>query len=119
MKLNKIALFTLTAILLLSVSAFAGTGNFTVVEDTTLHGKTLKAGEYKAKWSESGELVILQNGKEVMTAQGTLVEKNDRATQNAVVKKVEADGSSRVLELRFAGKKQALVFEGEKVAQKQ
>ena len=114
-----VKLLTLTAILLLSVSAFAGTGNFTIVEDTTLHGKQLKAGEYKVKWADDGSLTILQNNKEVMSAQGQLVEKADRASQNAVVKKVEADGSSRVLELRFAGKKTALVLEGEKVAQKQ
>ncbi len=120
MKSNIVArALTLTAILLFSLSAFAGTGSFTVVEDTTVQGKALKAGEYKAKWTDDGELKIYQNNKEVMTAQGRLVEKNDRASHNAVVKRVETDGSSRVLELRFAGKKTALVLEGDSVAKKQ
>jgi hypothetical protein len=120
MKSNLVARsLTLTAILLFSLSAFAGTGNFTVLEDTTVQGKTLKAGEYKAKWSDDGQLTIYKNNKEVMTAQGRVVEKEQASQHNAVVKQNDADGSSRVLELRFAGKKTALVLDGDSVAKKQ
>jgi hypothetical protein len=119
MKSNFLKFATLTAVLLFSVSAFAGTGNFTVAEDTTIQGKALKAGEYKVKWSDSGELVILQHGKEVLSAQGRVVEKADKANYNSIVKKTDADGKTRVAEIRFGGKKTALVLEGDSVAQKQ
>jgi hypothetical protein len=111
-------LFTFVLVAAFTSSAFAGSGTFTIVEDTQLHGKELKAGNYTVKWNDSGEARILQGNKEIMTAQGRFEEKVDRSSYNGVVKKVDADGTSRVLELRFAGKKKALVFEGDNVAKK-
>ena len=115
---NAIRFLTFTAVLLFSVSAFAGTGTINVSEDTTLHGKQLKAGEYKVKWSDDGAISLSQNGKEVMSTQGKVVEKTDRSNYNSVVKQVQSDGSTKVTELRFGGKRTAIVLE-ESVAQKE
>ncbi|HUQ49525.1 MAG TPA: hypothetical protein VM056_02330 [Terriglobales bacterium] len=115
----KSRLLTLSFVLLLSLNAFAGSGNFTVVEDTTIHGKALKAGEYKLKWNDAGEFTVLQNNKEVLTSQGQLVEQANRASQNAIVKQVATDGTSRVTEFRFAGKKTTLVVGQGEIAKKQ
>jgi hypothetical protein len=112
MKSNKLAkLLALAAMLTLSVSAFAGSANFTIISDSSIGGKTVKAGDYKATWSESGEIKILQGKKEIATVQGKIVERAEAAPRTAVVKKADTSGVGIITEIRLSGKKTVLVLE--------
>jgi len=53
----------------------------------------------------------------VIKVQGKIVEREKRADKTSILKQNDASGDSKVLEIRFAGKKTVLVFGETKVAQ--
>lgn len=116
-RLNTFVL-AVSCILLFSVSAFAGNGSFTLSSDASVNGQTLAAGDYTCSWNADGEVTIRKENKEVATVKATAVEREKKAERSSVLR-AEEGGASVIREVRFAGKKTALVFDGAKVAQKQ
>jgi len=104
----------------LSTVAFAAgknEGNFTVSETVRIGSTDLKAGQYKAQWTgESGsgvKIEILQHGKVVATAEGTLKNLQQRAPYDAVVTKPLNDNTKAIDEIDFINRTEALVLGGE------
>jgi hypothetical protein len=92
-------------------SGRSGTVNFPYA--ASLNGTSLSAGRYKIKWqTHSPEATVtVSRGKNVLTTtQAKWVERDVLYTTNAILYDIQADGSRRVLEIRFAGTKGALIF---------
>lgn len=113
-----LCVLVMSCLLLFSASAFAGNGSFSLSSDATLDGHLLPAGEYTCSWNAAGEVKIKRANKEVATVKATAVEREKKAERSSVLR-AEGGGASVIHEVRFAGKKTALVFDGAKVAQKQ
>ena len=78
-----------------------------------VNGKAVKAGDYKVKWEGTGDRVdvSLNQGKEVVvTSPAQKVALDDTPGQDTFVYHDNADGSRSLVEMRFSGKKFALVL---------
>jgi hypothetical protein len=104
----------LVILVLVAASAFAkNERRLTITNDASIGGKTLRAGNYKVDWvSHSPEATVtFYNGKEVVaTVEGKWVNRDSEYKQNAVLYENHPDGSRSIIEIRFAGMKQALVL---------
>jgi hypothetical protein len=119
MKLNNLALNHLakTVVLglavLLASSAFASSkGTLRVHEALEVNGQQLAAGEYQLRWDGSGsnvEVSFMQGKKEVAKTSAKLVNL-DKASDNDAAIVDHSSGKAIVTEVRFAGKKYALVL---------
>jgi hypothetical protein len=100
---------------LAAASAFAkDQHNITLRHGASLNGTTIAAGSYKVTWSaESGDPTVnFIKGKEsVASAQAKWVERNTKYDSDQVVYSNQDGSAPKILEIRFAGKSQALVFE--------
>jgi len=79
----------------------------------TLNGAEMKPGFYVVEWvSHSPEATVTfrRNGQVVATAAGKWVDRDTKSPADSVVYSNNADGSHTLKELRFSGRKQALVF---------
>ncbi len=109
------ALFLLLAIIVVTVAAVAadGAGRLILRDAVQLNGKQLAAGEYKIKWQGTGNAVdvtVLKNNKPVATATAKLTELEAPSPYDSVM--FRTDGNNRsIAEIRFGGKKSAIVFE--------
>jgi hypothetical protein len=101
-------------ILAASLSAMAGnTRTFTFDKPVQLNGTDIVPGYYTIDWvshSPEATVTFTKNGQVVATAAGKWVERDKKYQQDGVVYTTNEDGSRRLVELRFAGMKQALVF---------
>jgi hypothetical protein len=108
---------TLTCLFGLGLSARAARDNAHSVEisDVVQIGSTeLKPGNYKVEWQGTGPAVQVsfqQNGKTVVTVQGTLKTNDDQVTQDAIVTEATSTGTSTLKEIDFGHQKEALVFD--------
>jgi hypothetical protein len=97
-----------------SISAMAGNSrSFSFESPVKLNGMDIVPGYYTIDWiSHSPEATVkfTKNGQVVATAEGKWVPRDKKYHQDGVVYTTNADGSRRLVELRFAGMKQALVF---------
>jgi hypothetical protein len=78
-----------------------------------LNGTEMTPGFYEVDWvSHSPEATVTfrRNGQVVATAAGKWVERDTKYPADSVVYSNNADGSHTLMELRFGGKKQVLVF---------
>lgn len=103
-------------VLALTATAFAATGSGTVSLSSAaqLNGKSLAAGEYKVKWeshSPDAEVTFLQGKNMVASAHAKVEDRKDAALWDSVITRNNTDGSKSLVEIRFKGKKSALVFE--------
>jgi hypothetical protein len=100
---------------LAAASAFArDQHNLTLRHGASINGTTIAAGSYKVTWSaESGDPTVnFVKGKEsVATAQAKWVERNTKYDNDQVVYSNDGGAAPKIMELRFAGKSQVLVFE--------
>jgi hypothetical protein len=83
--------------------------------EVTLNGNKLPAGFYEISWvshSPEATVTFVKAGQVVVTAMGKWVDRDTKYTTDALVYSNNADGSHTLLEIRFAGRKQALVFTG-------
>jgi hypothetical protein len=83
--------------------------------EVTLNGNKLSAGFYEIRWeshSPEATVTFVRDGQVMVTAMGKWVERDTKYTTDALVYSNNADGSHTLLEIRFAGRKQALVFTG-------
>jgi len=101
-------------ILAASLSAMAGnTRTFTFDNPVQLNGTDIMPGYYTIDWvshSPEATVTFTKNGQVVATAAGKWVERDKKYRQDGVVYTTNSDGSRRLVELRSAGMKQALVF---------
>ncbi|HEV2378327.1 MAG TPA: hypothetical protein VG206_00870 [Terriglobia bacterium] len=100
---------------LAAASAFAkDQHNLTLRHGASINGTAIAAGRYKVTWSaESGDPTVnFIKGKEsVATAQAKWVERNTKYNNDQVVYSNDGGAAPKIVELRFAGKSQVLVFE--------
>jgi hypothetical protein len=85
----------------------------TITNDASIGGKTLQAGNYNVDWvSHSPQATVtFYSGKDaVATVEGKWVDRGSEYKQNAVLYENHPDGSRSIVEIRFAGMKQALVL---------
>lgn len=78
-----------------------------------LNGTDMTPGSYVVDWvSHSPEATVTfkRNGQVVATAAGKWVERDTKSPADSVVYTNNADGSHTLVELRFGGMKQVLVF---------
>jgi hypothetical protein len=98
--------------LLLASSAFAATkANLQLSHAVTVNGTQLKAGEYKVQWDGSGpdvEVSLLQGRNVVAKFPAHVVDLNTTAYSDAAVINKGDDGTSRLAQIRFQGKRFAL-----------
>jgi hypothetical protein len=100
-----------------TLSAVAqNTGTVKLFYSASLSGKQVAAGEYKVVWETHSAAAIetlTQKKEGVATVQGKWVDRDTKYEANSVVYSNNPDGSRSVLEIRFAGRKGALVFDEE------
>ncbi|HXW90378.1 MAG TPA: hypothetical protein VEK33_07505 [Terriglobales bacterium] len=109
-------------VLLLATSVFAASdsnkGSLTTMNDVTINGRLIPAGEYSLKWEGTGanvQLNILKGKKVVATAPARRVDVEKASDSDAAVVLGNQDGSHSLSQIRFAGKKYVLVL-GEETA---
>jgi hypothetical protein len=102
---------------LLTTSVFAASkGSLQVLDQVTVNGQALKAGDYNLKWDGTGsnvQLSILKGSKVVATTPAQVINLQSSPNNNAAVLKNNPDGSRTLSEIRFGGKKYALAIGGE------
>jgi hypothetical protein len=98
---------------LLASSAFAmNKGSLEVGESFQVNGQTLPAGEYQIRWDGAGpnvEVSFMQGRKELAKASAKVVPLDTPVYSNSAVVDHSA-GKAAISELRFSGKKFALVI---------
>lgn len=109
------ALFLLLAIMVVTVAAVAadGAGKFVVRDQVQMNGKPLAAGEYKITWQGNGnkvDITVLKNNKPVATTTAKVTELEAPAPYDSVMLRTEGNNKN-LTEIRFGGKKSAIVFE--------
>ncbi len=114
--LKYFASFTAVA-LLLCAGAFAkdaNSGKFNLADAAKVGSTMLQPGHYKAEWSGSGNEVkisILDHGKTVATAEGSLKTLPTKAPYDAVTTKT-VNNHKQVDEIDFDHRSEALVLSG-------
>jgi hypothetical protein len=114
-KTRKAALLILSV---LALSSFAKAGNNKTLglrTEVTLNGGTLTAGFYEIAWvshSPEATVTFTRAGHVMVTAMGKWVDRGTASKTDAFIYTNNSDGSHTLLEIRFAGQKQALVFAG-------
>jgi hypothetical protein len=104
--------------LLLATGAFAAAnkGSMQLVDQVTISGKQLPAGDYSVKWDGNGpnvELSILKGNKVVATTPARLIDLSQKTNSDAAVIQQNGDGSKALTEIHFSGKKYALAIGNE------
>ena len=103
----KKAIYILIGVMVLSLSAFAGSARMNLLSNGQINGQQLNAGEYKLSWTGEGNVQVAISGHGVnMTVPGTLVQQEKKQANDSVLK--SSDGS--IQEVRFEGKKFVLKF---------
>jgi hypothetical protein len=97
------------------VSADAAKQSITVslLADTSLNGTAVPAGRYTFAWTEQNseaDLTLKSNGKVVAQTHAKIVEEKDAPESDVIVSRKDAKGALAIAEIRFKGKKTALVF---------
>jgi hypothetical protein len=122
MKLNNLIKGVVLGLaVLLATSAFASNkGSLHVQDPVEINGQQLPAGDYQLRWEGTGsnvELSVMQGKKEVAKTSAKVIElKQASAYDSAIVD--HTSGKASVSEIRFYGKKYALVIGGTEKAEK-
>lgn len=103
----------------LSAGAFArdtNSGKFDLAQQAKVGSTMLQPGSYKAEWTGNNNnnlnINIVKNGKTVATAQGQLKELPSKSPYSAVTLRNLANHTSRVDEIDFNNRTEALVLRG-------
>jgi hypothetical protein len=103
----------LGAAVLLASTAFASNkGSLQIREKVEVNGQQLAAGEYQLRWTGSGsdvEVSFMQGKKEVVKTTAKVVSLNETSNFDSAVVD-HANGKAATSQVRFAGKKFALVI---------
>jgi hypothetical protein len=90
-----------------------GSRSFTFSSGLTLNGTLVPNGDYIISWesySPDANVELARGDYVVATADGKWMKRNVRYQDNAYVYRKNRDGSRTLLEIRFVGMSQALVF---------
>ena len=103
----------LASAVLLATSAFASNkASFELQHPTQVGDKQLAPGTYTVQWQGSGDQIqmnILQRNKEVASIPGHVVTMEAASPYDSALVNVNQDGSRSLSQIRFRGKKFALV----------
>lgn len=95
-------------------SAFAKNGkHVNLNKAVNIDGATLAAGSYNVTWSAPGgdpTVSFMKDKKTLASAQAQWVDRGVKYENDAVIYSNDGDGASHIIEIRFAGMRQALVF---------
>ena len=113
-RLQKLVAPAMLLAVLVAGSAFAKNGkHVTLTKSANVNGAMLAPGDYNVTWSAPGgdPTVSFMKGKEtVASAQAQWVDRGVKYDNDAVIYSNDGNGASHIIEIRFAGKAQALVF---------
>jgi hypothetical protein len=90
-----------------------GSRSLTVLSGLTLNGAPVPAGDYTISWESyvtDAAVKVATGNKVVANADGKWVKRPVRYPHDAYMYRKNSDGSQTLLEIRFAGMDQALVF---------
>ena len=111
----KHSLLMIVVLALAAASAFAKDQHtIALAYAVSVHGTTVAPGRYNVTCSaESGDPTVnfIRDQKVVASASAKWVERQTQYPSNEVVFETPTDGARKIIEIRFAGKSQALVFE--------
>lgn len=103
----------LGAAVLLASTAFASNkGSLQIREKVEVNGQQLPAGEYQLRWTGSGsdvELSFMKGKTEVLKTAAKVVSLSEAPNSDSAVVD-HANGKTAISQVRFAGKKFALVI---------
>jgi len=91
----------------------ANSRTVTLRYDVVLSGTSLTAGQYHIQWqthSPEASVQFVRRHKVVLSTEGKVEARNKSYDHDAVVYNTAADGSMSVVEIRFAGSSDVLVF---------
>ncbi|HEV3275463.1 MAG TPA: hypothetical protein VG860_01460 [Terriglobia bacterium] len=115
LRLQKLLAPAILLIVLVAGSAFAKNGkHVSINKAVAVNGATLVPGSYNVTWSAPGgdPTVSFEKGKEtVASAQAKWVDRGIKYDSDAVIYSSDGNGASHIVEIRFAGMRQALVFD--------
>jgi hypothetical protein len=113
-RFQKLVAPAILLVVLVAASAFAKNGKqVTLNQAADVNGATLVPGSYHVTWSAPGgdPTVSFMKGKlTVASAQAKWVDRGIKYQSDAVIYSNEGNGASHIIEIRFAGMAQALVF---------
>jgi hypothetical protein len=81
--------------------------------DVVLGGTTLSAGSYVVEWethSPEATVQFMQHHNVVLSTQGRIEQRDHAYEDNAIVYDTGSHGTLSLIEIRFAGSKEVLVF---------
>ena len=112
----RLALGTITILLLVSFSAYAKNPRrpFSLPTTVTMNGAEVPAGVYDLSWESQNSkvhLTLWKDGQFFATAQGTWVKSGIQYPGDAALVRVNSDGSRSLIEIRLAGEKKSIVLE--------
>jgi hypothetical protein len=117
MKLRRILGVTIVALAFtVAIRAEAkakNSGTVLLPYDASLAGSHLASGKYRVQWETHtpGVTVTFQQGNKVVaTAEGKVVDRGTKYSNNAVIYLENADGSRGIQEIRFGGSSEVIVF---------
>jgi hypothetical protein len=90
-----------------------GSRTFTFLSRLTVNGKHMPVGDFVISWEPYVPDAIVKfekDGSVLSTTDGKWVRRSVEYANDAVVYRKNSDGSRTLLEIRFAGMRQALVF---------
>jgi hypothetical protein len=88
--------------------------SFVLDQPMTIGGKTVGPGKCEVTWvihSPETDVTFTLHGKVRVEAHGRMVEKDTKADYNGLVTVKDGNGNDVLKEIRFAGKKSAIVIE--------
>jgi hypothetical protein len=111
------------AILLTTSCAMQAAGpktsqNFSLENAVSVNGQALKAGDVDVRWvthSPQATVTFVQR-KSSITADGVFVVRPEKAENDAVVYRINPDGSRSLIELQFRGSNRVLSFDPQVIA---
>ena len=87
--------------------------NINLDQALTVNGQALKAGDAEVRWvthSPQATVTFVQR-KSTFTAEGVFVARPEKADRDAVVYRINPDGSRSLIELQFGGSNKVLSFD--------
>lgn len=112
-KMHLLALFA-AGLLTCGAASAKDSHRITLFDPMQLNGTTLPAGKYKVTWEQQNPeaTVTFTSGKKIIaTAKGKIVEREKSADFSGVVSNTNPDGTKNLVEIRFGGSKEAVVFD--------
>jgi hypothetical protein len=104
----------IVVVVLAAASAFAKDHrNITMKHPLSVNGTVVPAGSYKVTWSaKRGDPTVsfVKHKKIVASAEARWVDRTTTYRENSVLYETQSDSSQKIIEMRFAGKSQVLVF---------